>query len=84
MPKLSVKLRTMFFCDFKALDVGSGSGYLTVCMALMVGDRGTVVGIEHVRELVEISIHNVRKNHSGLLQSGRVRFVVGDGRKGKL
>jgi predicted methyltransferase len=29
----------------KALDVGSGSGYLTACMALMVGPRGTVVGI---------------------------------------
>jgi protein-L-isoaspartate O-methyltransferase len=29
----------------RALDVGSGSGYLTACMALMVGSRGKVVGI---------------------------------------
>jgi protein-L-isoaspartate(D-aspartate) O-methyltransferase len=29
----------------RALDVGSGSGYLTACMALMVGPRGRVVGI---------------------------------------
>lgn len=27
----------------KALDVGSGSGYLTACMALMVGPRGKAV-----------------------------------------
>ena len=29
----------------RALDVGSGSGYLTACMALMVGTSGKVVGI---------------------------------------
>lgn len=29
------------------LDVGSGSGYLTVCMAEMVGPQGHVVGGEH-------------------------------------
>lgn len=28
------------------LDVGSGSGYLTVCMAEMVGPQGHVVGGE--------------------------------------
>lgn len=27
----------------KALDVGSGSGYLTACMALMVGKKGYVL-----------------------------------------
>jgi hypothetical protein len=26
----------------KALDVGSGSGYLTACMAMMVGEQGQV------------------------------------------
>lgn len=28
------------------LDIGSGSGYLTLCMALLM-QRGTVIGIEH-------------------------------------
>ena len=36
-----------------ALDVGSGSGYLTACMAEMCGEGGRVVGIDHVKELVE-------------------------------
>jgi protein-L-isoaspartate(D-aspartate) O-methyltransferase len=43
-----------------------------------------VVGIEHIRELVETSIENVAKHHSNLLESGRIKFVVGDGRKGRL
>lgn len=36
----------------RALDVGSGSGYLTACMALMVGPSGYVLGIEKVRSFV--------------------------------
>ncbi|VDM59215.1 unnamed protein product [Angiostrongylus costaricensis] len=65
-----------------ALDVGSGSGYLTVCMAIMIGKNGKVVGIDHIPELVELAKENTRKNHSDLLDSGRVLFVEGDGRKG--
>ncbi|XP_033630176.1 protein-L-isoaspartate(D-aspartate) O-methyltransferase-like isoform X1 [Asterias rubens] len=65
-----------------ALDVGSGSGYLTACMGLMVGETGRVIGIDHIKELVEWSVSNVAKEHSNLLDSGRVKLVVGDGRKG--
>ncbi|KAG7465610.1 hypothetical protein MATL_G00155360 [Megalops atlanticus] len=65
-----------------ALDVGSGSGYLTACFARMVGPTGRVVGIEHIEELVEDSIRNVRADNPDLLTSGRIKLVVGDGRLG--
>ncbi|CAJ0588829.1 unnamed protein product [Cylicocyclus nassatus] len=65
-----------------ALDVGSGSGYLTVCMALMIGRNGKVIGIEHIPELVELSKENTRKHHADLLDNGQIRFIEGDGRKG--
>ncbi|XP_064603879.1 protein-L-isoaspartate(D-aspartate) O-methyltransferase-like isoform X2 [Liolophura sinensis] len=70
----------------KALDVGSGSGYLTACMAIMVGESGKAVGIDHIPELVEGSLVNLRKDPSiqRLVESGRVKMVVGDGRKGYL
>lgn len=68
----------------RALDVGSGSGYLTVCMALMVGETGKAVGIDHIDELVNFSIANVEKDKPELLTSDRVKLVVGDGRKGYL
>jgi len=64
------------------LDVGSGSGYLSACMAHMVGPTGKVVGIEHIKELVDLSIKNVRKNHAELLDSGRLTLIAGDGREG--
>lgn len=68
----------------KALDVGSGSGYLTACMAMMVGETGKAVGIDHIPELVEESRGNINKDivSRAMLETGRLMLVVGDGRQG--
>ncbi|CAI9724007.1 protein-L-isoaspartateD-aspartate O-methyltransferase-like isoform X1 [Octopus vulgaris] len=68
----------------RALDVGSGSGYLTACMALMVGETGLAVGIDHIDKLVQSSIDNVKKKQrlGFLLDKGQMKLVVGDGRLG--
>ena len=65
-----------------ALDIGAGSGYLTACMAIMSGETGKVVGIEHIPELVEQARKNIAKDNNELLTSGRVKLLAGDGRKG--
>ncbi|KAF5899578.1 protein-L-isoaspartate(D-aspartate) O-methyltransferase-like isoform X1, partial [Clarias magur] len=65
-----------------ALDIGSGSGYLTACFARMVGPTGKVVGIDHIEELVRVSVRNVQADDPELLTSGRIKLVVGDGRLG--
>ncbi|KAL2099106.1 hypothetical protein ACEWY4_005586 [Coilia grayii] len=65
-----------------ALDVGSGSGYLTACFARMVGPTGKVVGIDHIDELVQKSVRNVQADDPELLSSGRIKLIVGDGRLG--
>ena len=51
-------------------------------MAIMVGTVGKVIGIDHVKELVDWSEKNLRKNNAILLDEGRIKLVVGDGRKG--
>lgn len=68
----------------RALDIGSGSGYLTHVLAELAGPRGRVVGVEHIAPLAELGERNMRRSADGraLLESGRVRFRVGDGRKG--
>ena len=67
----------------RGLDVGSGSGYLTVCMALMVGTSGKAVGIDHIPGLVEMSRTNIKQDgKEELLVSGQLELVLGDGRKG--
>ncbi|XP_011625107.1 protein-L-isoaspartate O-methyltransferase isoform X2 [Amborella trichopoda] len=67
----------------RALDVGSGTGYLTACFALMVGPQGRAVGVEHIPELVAMSIENIKKSPAApLLQEGSLQIHVGDGRQG--
>ena len=58
-------------------------GPVTNCFyTLKVGETGKVVGIDHIDELIQWSQENVRKDNSSLLDTGRIKFVVGDGRKG--
>lgn len=73
------------------LDIGSGSGYLTHVLANLATDpssAGTsdshIVGIEHIQELVDLANKNMSKSEQGrkFLESGRVKFVAGDGRLG--
>ncbi len=68
----------------KVLDIGSGSGYLTAVMANLVGPNGTVIGIDHIQPLVDMANTNVAKSEAGraMLESGQIKFVLGDGRKG--
>ncbi|KAJ6418167.1 hypothetical protein OIU84_001538 [Salix udensis] len=65
------------------LDVGSGTGYLTACFALMVGPQGRAVGVEHIQELADSSIKNIKKSAAApLLKEGSLSIHVGDGRQG--
>ncbi|KAJ8676720.1 hypothetical protein QAD02_012507 [Eretmocerus hayati] len=66
----------------KALDVGSGSGYLTACMAHMVGPGGLVVGVEHIPELARQSMKNIQEGNPDFLREGRIKIIEGDGRLG--
>ncbi|KAM7532936.1 hypothetical protein Aperf_G00000122977 [Anoplocephala perfoliata] len=78
----------------RALDVGSGSGFLTACFALMVGTNGLAVGIEHVEELTKLSTSNIqnwlnsRPMYNGsvvdLTLGKSIKLVTGDGRQGYL
>ena len=74
----------------RVLDVGSGSGYLTAIFHHLVspGDgrpTGKVVGIDHIAELVDWSVGNLKKDGlSPALESGQIEMITGDGRKGRL
>jgi len=66
----------------KILDVGSGSGYTCAVFHHLVED-GTVIGIDHVPELVHFSMQNLMNDGLGSqMENGRIKLVVGDGRLG--
>ncbi len=70
----------------RVLDVGSGSGYIVALFHYLVSDnatKGKVIGIEHIPQLVDWSIKNLKRD--GLqkaLEDGEVVMFSGDGRKG--
>jgi len=66
----------------RILDVGSGSGYLSVCLAKLAREDGQLIGIDVVTPLVEWATRNIKKHHSELLESGKIIIKVGDGWKG--
>ena len=63
-----------------ALDVGFGSGYLTVAMSKMMGDKGCVVGVEHMEKLYKLGEENIKKHHKDLLDNGKIELKFGEGR----
>lgn len=51
---------------------------MTGCFALMVGAEGRVVGVDHIPQLVDMSIKNVEKSvAASLLQKGSLSLHVG-------
>ena len=66
----------------KILDVGCGSGYLTLALSKMTTDTATVVGIEHIPELHSFGIKNIEKCNSDLIKKGKIIIKNGDGRQG--
>ena len=65
-----------------ALDIGSGTGFMTACLSVLLGDEGTVLGIEHMPDLVKTSQKNCDRIAScrAKRQARHFRIVVGDGR----
>uniref|UniRef100_A0A6B2LI86 Protein-L-isoaspartate O-methyltransferase n=1 Tax=Arcella intermedia TaxID=1963864 RepID=A0A6B2LI86_9EUKA len=66
----------------RVLDVGAGSGYLTACLGLMVGDTGKVYGLEILPELVQFAQQNIQKGNPSLLEKGIVSLILGNGWEG--
>ena len=64
------------------LDIGFGSGYLTVALSKMMNDKGTVIGIEHVKDIYDFGLSNINKHHKDLIENKKIELVLGDGRLG--
>ncbi len=67
----------------RILDVGCGSGWMTVALAhLTEADKGKIVGMDHIQELVDFSATNARNDTAAATVLPRITFQIGDGRAG--
>lgn len=64
----------------KILDIGSGSGYTSVLLSYIVGEKGKVISLEIIPELKEFGENNVKKYN--FLDKGITEFFCLDGSLG--
>lgn len=65
----------------KVLDIGSGSGWTTALLCHIVGEEGSVTGVERVDALVEQGRENLSKfnfNHCRIKQAGEKLGLPGE------
>ena len=65
------------------LDVGCGSGYLTVCLAKLIG-TGKVFGVDHIEELINQAMENICRSHPEMVGNSEIQLqmICRDGRLG--
>jgi protein-L-isoaspartate(D-aspartate) O-methyltransferase len=68
----------------KAIDIGSGSGYMSLALAKLLGPNSEVYALDHINDIVEFSKNNIKKSHRNYLDYNRIKFVCADGRNGYL
>ncbi|MCD6190013.1 MAG: protein-L-isoaspartate O-methyltransferase [Sulfurimonas sp.] len=62
------------------LDIGSGSGWTTALLSFIVGDKGSVTGLERVDSLVKFGNNNLKKygfQNSKIIQATGKLGIVG-------
>ncbi len=64
----------------KVLDIGAGSGWTSALLSEIVGDKGRVIAIEIIPELVEFGRKNISKYN--FIEKGIAEFICADGSKG--
>ncbi len=65
----------------KVLDIGSGSGWTTALLCHIAGDKGSVVGLERMDELVEKGKKNLSRfsfNHCRIQKAGDTLGLPGE------
>ena len=63
----------------KILDIGSGSGWTTALLSYIVGDEGSVTGLERVDYLVKFGADNLKKyrfKNTKIIQAGEELGIV--------
>ena len=69
--------------NLKGIDIGCGSGFMTLCISKLLGPYSVTYGVDHIEGIVEYAKNNINKHHREYTSTGRVKICLGDGRKDK-
>lgn len=66
----------------KAIDIGTGSGYLAACFAELMPDDSKVYMVDHINEIVKHAFKNIAKENKHLIKKNKIVCITKDARKG--
>jgi protein-L-isoaspartate(D-aspartate) O-methyltransferase len=66
----------------KALDIGTGSGYIAASFAEAMGKGCKVYMVDHIKDIMDFALSNIKKGNFYLLKQKRIIPIIKDGRKG--
>ena len=67
------------FKEIKCIDIGTGSGFMTLALSKILGPKSITIGLDHMIEVLDFTKKNISKSHKQYIDSGRIRFVCKDG-----
>ncbi len=76
LQKLAAKINS----TGKAVDIGTGSGYIAACLAEMMGKGSQVYMVDHIQEILDFAVNNIKKGNSYLIKQKRIIPILKDGR----
>jgi protein-L-isoaspartate(D-aspartate) O-methyltransferase len=62
------------------LDIGTGSGYVTACMAHICPEHTKIYSVDHIKEINDFAKSNIKKISPHFLRKDKIHFVTQDGR----
>jgi len=65
--------------DFKAIDIGSGSGFMTIALSKLLGPYSTTYALDHIQDILDFTKSNIKKSHSNYIENKRINFICDDG-----
>lgn len=76
------KIKNKVVSGGRAVDIGTGSGYIAACLAEMMGKGCQVYMVDHIKEILDFATRNIKKGNAYLIKQKRIIPILKDGRQG--
>ena len=65
--------------QLQAIDIGSGSGFMTIAISKLLGPNSITIALDHIQDILNFSKANIKKSHNQYIENGRIKFLCDDG-----
>ena len=71
-------IKNFKICNFKAIDIGSGGGFMTLALSKLLGPYSEATALDHISDIIDFAKSNISKSHAHYIETKRIQFICGD------